>query len=138
MTTQAQPLAVGVPLYPFSRQSLYDPTFQPSATEVVETSISNMANGQMRSSIHSAPLPNPASYDSADNSGTLGVQSMNAEGGSHAMLDLGGLTSFGLSNAFGPSMVSSQGIWHTIGESESNNGMGNGSDAMDIFGQLGF
>jgi hypothetical protein len=136
LTSQAQPLAVGVPLYPFSRKSLYDPTFQPSVTEAIEASTSGTP-GRISSLIHGAPLPNPTSFDS-ENSGSIGSHNTNSNNSHKDILDLGSLASLGLSGAFGPSMVSAQGIWHPADETSSGSNGINHNDPMDIFGQLGF
>ncbi|KAG9015645.1 hypothetical protein FRB90_004598, partial [Tulasnella sp. 427] len=92
LTSHSQPLNVSVPLYPFSRKSLYDPTFQPTVAEVVDasnksnnmsgaSSIERLLNRNSASQAnqshvpsHAAPLPAPVTY--ADDRGEMSMSTM--------------------------------------------------------------
>ncbi|KAG8906728.1 hypothetical protein FRC01_007909 [Tulasnella sp. 417] len=152
LTSQAQPLNVRVPLYPFSRKSLYDPTFQPTIAEVVDTSnkpthnpgassIERLLNrnsasqpNQSHVPSHAAPLPAPTTYtddNAALSMGTIGVG-----------MELGGLSGLGvLGGAFGSAtMISAQGIWRPDGGyamMDPNGGADPSGAATDIYEQLG-
>ncbi|KIO24309.1 hypothetical protein M407DRAFT_26222 [Tulasnella calospora MUT 4182] len=122
LTSQAQPPNVPVPLYPFSRKSLYDPTFQSTIAEVVDasnksthnpgaSSIERLLNrnsapqpNQSHVLSHAAPLPAPTTYTedtAALSMGTIGVG-----------MELSGLSGLGvLGGVFGSTtMISAQGI----------------------------
>lgn len=151
LTSQAQPLSVRIPLYPFSRKSLYDPTFQPTIAEVVDasnkathtpgaSSIERLLNrnsasqpGQSHVPSHAAPLPAPTTY--ADDNAALSMSTMGVG------MDLGGLSGLAvLSGAFGPSMISAQGIWRPdggYGMMDPNGGGDPSGGATDIYEQLG-
>ncbi|KIO20877.1 hypothetical protein M407DRAFT_29481 [Tulasnella calospora MUT 4182] len=152
LTSQAQPLNVSVPLYPFSRKSLYDPTFQPTIAEVVDasnksthnpgaSSIERLLNrnstsqpNQSHVPSHAAPLPAPTTYtddNAALSMGTMGVG-----------MELGGLSGLGvLGGAFASTtMISAQGIWRPDGGFDMMGPDGNADPsggATDIYEQLG-
>ncbi|KAG8898925.1 hypothetical protein FRB99_007038 [Tulasnella sp. 403] len=167
MTSQAQPLDVGVPLYPFSRQTLYDPTFQPTIKEVVDASNAAVADTQKSSlagrtgerlrgqshshsgsgtpkithiPTHGAPLPAPTGFD--EESLPLGDLGM----GIGAGMALGSATAAALEAM---SMISAQGIWRpmesdvlgvataAVGGEMHQPQNGEGGTTMDIFDQLG-
>ncbi|KIO25598.1 hypothetical protein M407DRAFT_25078 [Tulasnella calospora MUT 4182] len=153
LTSQAQPLNVRVLLYPFSRKSLYDPTFQPTIADVVDasnksthnpgaSSIERLLNrnsapqpNQSHVPSHAAPLPAPTTYTddtAALSMGTIGVG-----------MELSGLSGLGvLGGAFdSTTMISAQGIWRPdggFGMMDPNGSSDPSGAATDIYEQLGF
>lgn len=143
MTSQTQPLNVGVPLYPFSRTSLFDPTFQPTIQEVVDAShnaeshISSSLAGRTGEilrgasvSVHVSPPKSPPLDMHGAASGSMGDE--------YAM-------GRGSTQDYGGDMISSQGLWkaaeydpmqlHGNGTVHTNTGHSSGSS--HIFQELG-
>lgn len=80
MTSQAQPLAVGVPLYPFSNGSLFDPNYQSSSE--LDGSASILTN----------PLPHPTQYNGDEDDVPAIVELNNGSGNGNRGMSTHGLS----------------------------------------------
>ncbi|KAG8848740.1 hypothetical protein FRB96_001019 [Tulasnella sp. 330] len=158
MTSQMQPLSVGVPLYPFSRNTLFDPTFQPSVEEIEEnnnnaeahtTSVSGLAGRtgeRIRAGTISVQVSSP-SKSPPDHQHQLHSSMLSGHGSSNGGMgdDFSDALGMGSSShgGYGSDIISAQGIWKptdydpmlAMGGSLSN---GSGSSRpANIFEELG-
>lgn len=156
MTSQMQPLAVGVPLYPFSRNSLFDPTFQPSIEEIAENnnnaeahtaSISALAGRtgeRLRAGTISVQISSPSKSPPDHQQHHLHSSMLTGHGSSAGGMGDDFNDALGMaSHGYGSDMISAQGIWKPTdydpmlamsGSVSDGNG---GSRPANIFEELG-
>lgn len=152
MTTQMQPLNVGVPLYPFSRTSLYDPTFQPSHEELIDAGSSEHNSELQVSSLLAGRTGERLRSGTMSHIGSPPRSPMPPH--THSLPESGNLmddySSLGLgTGGFGSDMISAQGIWKpaqydpmqhlqaTVASSSGVMGGVSGVGATNIFEELG-
>ncbi|KAG9002928.1 hypothetical protein FRB94_003455 [Tulasnella sp. JGI-2019a] len=150
LTSQMQPLSVGVPLYPFSRNTLFDPTFQPPSVEIEDITEGNNNSeshsgalaGRTGERLRAATISVQVSSPSRSPDGQLNT-SMLPGSGSGMGDDFSDALGMGSSHGYGTDMISAQGIWKATDYDPmlvmgGPVGNGNGSShTTNIFEELG-